>query len=162
MRSSSRTDCGAQLITSWKTMLCGFSSSNKWRNWSKIVCSYRLLRCSLVGFDLQLEFVHHILETGQVLTILLSLVGELLDASLIFANSFDGVTALPLLCFYLDLQLSHLRNNAISTTGSTWVNAKQTKKITFLTQKPAESKHFCWDGPECIVLWCTILSFLYN
>ncbi len=35
--------------------------------------SYRLLSSSLVGLDLQLEFVHEILKASQILTVLLSL-----------------------------------------------------------------------------------------
>ena len=85
--------------------------------------THSLLCSSLEGLDLQLQFVHQVLQTAQVLTVLLSLdhderetescsilflnlctlikdilqitattavylVGELLDASLIFTDSF--------------------------------------------------------------------------
>jgi len=38
-----------------------------------IAWTYSLLRCPLIGFDFQLQLVHQVLETSNVLTILLSL-----------------------------------------------------------------------------------------
>ncbi len=35
--------------------------------------TYRLLSSSIVGLDLQREFVHEVLKVGQILTVLLSL-----------------------------------------------------------------------------------------
>uniref|UniRef100_A0A3B4UU29 Uncharacterized protein n=1 Tax=Seriola dumerili TaxID=41447 RepID=A0A3B4UU29_SERDU len=58
-----------------------------------------------VGLNLQLQFVHQVLEASHVLAVFLGLVGELLDAPLVLANPFDGLCSPLLLCLQLVLQL---------------------------------------------------------
>merc|ERR1712033_114174 len=72
-----------------------------------IGCLLRLLSLSLVGLHLELQFIYQVLKSGNVLLILLSLVGQLLDFALVLADSLDSICTSPLCCLDFSLQLAH-------------------------------------------------------
>lgn len=105
---------------------------------SLVRSTYSLLCSSLIGFDLQLKLVHQILQTGEVLFVLLRLkikitkeidqwkiamtyqyvalwsctgqylIGQLLNSPLIFTYSLDGIAGLSLFSLKFIFQLFDL------------------------------------------------------
>merc|ERR1719369_428992 len=67
----------------------------------------RFLGLPLVALDLQLQFVDQILEPGQVLLVLFSLVCQLLHSPLVLAHTFNSVSSASTCIFNLCLQLTH-------------------------------------------------------
>merc|ERR1719309_46905 len=67
----------------------------------------RFLSLPLVGLDLQLQLVNQILEPGDILLVLLSLVGEFLHSPLILADTLNSICSTSLLSLNLCLQLTH-------------------------------------------------------
>merc|ERR1719219_2160379 len=66
-----------------------------------------LLGLSLVGLDLDLELVNELLDSAQVLLVLVALVADLLDLSLHLAVGLDALGGSLLLGIKLVLELSH-------------------------------------------------------
>merc|ERR1711997_923199 len=66
-----------------------------------------LLGLSLVGLDLDLELVNELLDSAQVLLVLIALVADLLDLSLHLSVGLDALGGSLLLGIKLVLELSH-------------------------------------------------------
>merc|ERR1719219_3252854 len=66
-----------------------------------------LLGLSLVGLDLDLELVNELLDSAQVLLVLVALVADLLDLSLHLSVGLDALGGSLLLGIKLVLELSH-------------------------------------------------------
>merc|ERR1711981_759332 len=65
-----------------------------------------LFGLSLVGLDLDLELVDQLLDSGEVLLVLVTLVGDLLDLSLEFSNGLDAFSGSSLFGIELVLEFS--------------------------------------------------------
>ena len=72
--------------------------------------TYSLLDLALVGLDLLLEFVDHVLESLLALTVLIGLERELLEAAVLLAHALFCLSIAALFIVKFNLELTDLED----------------------------------------------------